>query len=102
MKTFVPSSTQLSPSRRARVRRLETSEPACGSVTANAATAGSSAVPNILGAHSRSCSGVPPLASDASGSPVPKIERPIPAQPQKTSSMTNGSVSPVGSAWCCR
>ena len=34
MKTLVPFRTHSSPSRRAVVRRLLTSEPACGSVTA--------------------------------------------------------------------
>src|SRR4029450_9192229 len=41
MNTFWPFSTQSSPSRTARVRRLETSDPAPGSVTATRPTLGS-------------------------------------------------------------
>ncbi len=59
MNTFWPFSTQASPSRRAVVRRAETSEPAPDSVTHSAPRAGRSAVPKIRGAHVASCSGVP-------------------------------------------
>ena len=58
-KTFVPLRTQPPSTFSAFVRSDETSEPALGSVTQNAATFGSSGVPNIRGAHVRSCSGVP-------------------------------------------
>ena len=57
--TFWPFRTHSSPSRFAVVRRALTSEPASGSVTQNDATAGSSGVPNIFGAHSPNCIGVP-------------------------------------------
>src|SRR5437016_81026 len=50
-KILRPLRTHSSPSRRARVRRLETSEPDCGSVTAKAATCGASGVPTIRGAQ---------------------------------------------------
>ncbi len=46
--------------------------------------------------------GVPTAASAERGSPVPKIASPIPAQPQKISSIISGRVSPVGSCWACR
>ncbi len=51
----------------------------------------------MRGAHSPICSPVPVEASPASASPDPKIARPMPAQPQNTSSMISAEVSPVGS-----
>ena len=40
-----------------------------------------------------------PLTTAAAARVVPTRERPIPASPQKSSSMTIGSRSPVGSAF---
>ena len=80
------------------VRIAETSEPASGSEAQKAATFGSSAVPKHCGIHSPSCSGVPCPKIAATASEVPKMLIPIPASPQKSSSLTIGSVSPVSSA----
>ena len=96
-KIFCPFRTQESPSRFARVRRADTSDPALGSVTQNEATLGSSGVPNMCGAHWNSCSGFPEEASAERGRPVPMMARPMPAQPQDSSSRTIGSVTPDGS-----
>ena len=43
------------------------------------------------------CSGVPLPAMPAAARPEPKIDRPMPASPQNSSSMATGSVRPVGS-----
>ena len=51
----------------------------------------------MRGAHEAICSPVPAEASPASASPDPKIDRPIPAQPQNISSMISAEVMPVGS-----
>ncbi len=51
----------------ARVRIAPTSEPASGSEEQNAAILRSPGVPNICGAHSPICSGVPLAASDGGG-----------------------------------
>ena len=83
----------------ARVRSEETSEPASGSETQKAPTFGSSARAEALR---------DPLAhllgraagrrSPATASDVPMIAMPMPASPQNSSSLTIGSVRPVGSA----
>ncbi len=101
MKTLRPLRTHSSPSRRARVRRLETSEPDWGSVAAKAATSGASGVPNMRGPQAATCSGVPPLKSAINGRPVPTIPIPMPAHPQNSSSVISASVNPLGSwtAW---
>ena len=80
------------------VRIAETSEPASGSDAQKAATLGSSAVPKHCGIHSPSCSGVPCPKIAATASEVPKMLMPMPASPQKSSSLTIGSVRPVSSA----
>ena len=85
----------------ASVRSDETSEPASGSETQNAATFGSSWVPKHCGIHSIICSGVPEPAMPATPSVVPMIAMPMPASPQKSSSLTIGNVRPVGSAKNC-
>ena len=98
MKTFWPFRTQSSPSRTARVRRLETSDPAPGSVTANAPTLGSAGVPNSSGVQRATCSGVPLAIRATSGSPLPKMAREMPAQPQQSSSTSSGWRMPVSSS----
>ena len=86
------------------MRSDETSEPASGSETQKAATFGSSAVPKHCGTHSPICSGVPEPKMPATASVVPMIDMPMPASPQNSSSLTIGSVRPVGSAqnWAMR
>ena len=74
----------------ARVRREETSEPASGSETQKAATFGSSGVPKHCGIHSPICSGVPLAKMPATASELPMIAMPMPASPQKSSSLTIG------------
>src|SRR6266480_4882356 len=93
---FCPFSTHssLPSSYFAFVLMLETSEPASGSEEQNAATFGSSTVPKHCGTHSPSCSLVPEAKIPATASVVPKIDIPIPASPQKSSSLTIGNVSP--------
>jgi hypothetical protein len=88
---------QSSPSRRARVRRLRTSLPPCGSEIASAASLRSPGVPKHSGAHWSICSGEAacPIADSARAGIT--IASPIPAQPQNSSSMNMGSDSPVGS-----
>ena len=86
MKTFVPFRTHSSPSRFAVVRRLLTSEPACGSVTAYAPSFRSSPMPRHSGTHWAICSGVPEEATPAAASPEPEIASAMPAQPQCISS----------------
>ena len=83
------------------VRIAETSEPASGSDEQNAATFGSSGVPKHCGTHSASWSGVPLPKIAATASEVPKIDMPMPASPQKSSSLTIGRVRPEGSAQNC-
>ena len=85
----------------ARVRRLETSEPASGSETQNAATFGSDSVPKHCGIHSPHCSWVPLAWIAATASVVPMIAMPIPASPQNSSSLTIGNMIPVGSSQNC-
>ena len=97
MNTFWPSITQSSPSLRARVWIDRTSLPPLGSVTARAASLMSSAVPKHSGAQRISCSSVAAWRMAASDSAGMTIERPIPAQPQNSSSMRIGSDRPVGS-----
>ncbi len=80
------------------MRSDETSEPASGSDTQKAATAGSSSVPKQRGIHSPICSPVPWPKIAATASEVPMIAMPIPASPQNSSSLTIGSVRPLSSA----
>ena len=79
------------------MRSDETSEPASGSETQKAATAGSSGVPKHCGIHSPICSPVPWPKIAATASDVPMIDMPIPASPQNSSSLTIGSVRPDSS-----
>ena len=58
----------------------------------------SSGVPKQRGIHSPICSGLPWPKIDATARAVPMIDIPIPASPQNSSSLTIGSVRPVGSA----
>jgi hypothetical protein len=81
----------------ARVRIAPTSLPASGSEEQKAAILRSPGSPNISGAHSASCSGVPLLARPAAARAVPTMDRPMPASPQNTSSMKIGMPRPVGS-----
>ena len=76
------------------------SEPASGSEAQNAPSLTSSTVPNICGSHSPTCSGVPLADSAAAARPVPTMDRPIPASPQKISSNATGMPSPLGSNHC--
>ena len=101
MKVFCPLITQSSPSFLACVRRLDTSEPAPGSVTQNEERWMSSAVPKHCGTHSAICSGVPLPAMPAAPRVLPKIASEIPASPQHISSLTIGKSSPVGSEKHC-
>src|SRR5712692_2422617 len=103
MKIFWPLRTQLPFLRTARVFIDETSEPASGSVTANAPTAGFSTVPKQAGIHVAICSGVPCEKMAAIGRPVPWMASAMPAQPQVSSSATRAGMMPVESAKvCCR
>ena len=79
------------------MRSDETSEPASGSETQKAATAGSDSVPKHCGIHSPTCSPVPWPKIAATASDVPMIAMPIPASPQNSSSLTIGSVRPLSS-----
>ena len=79
------------------MRSDETSEPASGSDTQNAATAGSSGVPKHCGIHSPIWSPVPWPKIAATASEVPMIAMPMPASPQNSSSLTIGSVRPLSS-----
>ncbi len=83
------------------VRMFETSEPAFGSDAQNAATFTSSAVPKQRGIHSPTCSPVPCPKIDATARLVPMSAMPMPASPQKSSSLTIGIERPVGSAKNC-
>lgn len=74
-----------------------TSEPASGSLEQKAATLGSDSVPNMAGTHCPTCSGVPFALTDAAARLVPTIARPMPASPQKSSSMAIGRPSPDSS-----
>jgi hypothetical protein len=98
MNTFCPSRTQSSPSRTARVRSEETSEPAPGSVTQKAPTLGSAGVPNSSGAQRATCAGVPEAIIATSGRPLPKMPSEMPAQPQQSSSTSNGCRMPESSS----
>src|SRR5215217_6228439 len=64
------------------VRRLDTSEPAPGSVTQKEERWMSSGVPKHCGTHSAICSGVPLPAMPAAPRVLPKIASEIPASPQ--------------------
>ncbi len=76
------------------VRIAETSEPASGSEEQKAATLGSSCSPKQRGIHSAICSGVAWPKIAATASEVPMIDIPIPASPQKSSSLTIGICRP--------
>jgi len=103
MKIFWPFSTQSPFCLTARVFIDETSEPASGSVTANAPSAGFSTVPKQAGIHVAICSGVPWEKIAAMGNPVPWMASAMPAQPQVSSSATRAGKMPVASAYiCCR
>ncbi len=97
---FWPLSTHspVASSNFARVRTPETSEPALGSEAQKAATLMSLAVPKQRGIHSPICSPEPCPKIAATASAVPMIDMPMPASPQKSSSLTIGSIRPVGSA----
>ncbi len=84
----------------ARVRIAPTSLPASGSEEQNDAVLRSPGEPNICGAHSPICSGVPLPATAAAASVVPTMARPMPASPQNSSSIVTGSPSPVSSKLC--
>src|SRR3954447_3766737 len=95
---LVPLSTHSSfaSSYTARVFNDDTSDPASGSDTQYAPSMMSSGpVPKHCGTHSITCSGVPLPAMPAAAKPDPKIDRPMPASPQNSSSSAIGSVSPV-------
>ena len=96
---FWPLSTHssLASSYTALVFKPETSEPASGSLTQNAASASFSGVPKHCGTHSMICSGVPLPKIPATPSVVPTMERPMPASPQNSSSLNSGIIRPVGS-----
>ena len=57
--------------------------------------------PKHCGTHSTICSGVPEPKIPATARVVPKIAMPMPASPQKSSSLTIGKVRPDGSAQNC-
>ena len=92
-----PFSTQSSPSRVAVVCRFLTSLPPWGSEMHSAASFNSPGCPKHKGAHRSSWSGVAACAMADSASAGITIARPIPAQPQNSSSMNKGSDRPVGS-----
>ena len=92
-----PSTTHSSPSRVAVVRSARTSLPPCGSLTHSAASFNAPGWPKHSGAQCSSCSGVAACAMAESASAGITMLSPMPAQPQKSSSMNNGSESPVGS-----
>ena len=79
------------------MRRDETSDPASGSETQNAATWGSDSVPKHWGIHSPHCSAVPLARMAATASVVPMIDMAIPASPQNSSSLTIGIRIPLAS-----
>ena len=89
--------SSVAPSYVARVRIAPTSEPASGSEEQNAASLRSPGVPNIWGAHSPTCSSVPLARSPAAASADPTMDSPMPASPQKSSSMVTGMPRPVSS-----
>ena len=70
------------------MRSAETSDPALGSEAQNAATFTSSWLPKQRGIHSPICSPEPCPKIAATASAVPMIDMPIPASPQKSSSLT--------------
>ena len=81
----------------------ETSEPASGSVTAKAPSAGLSGVPKQAGIQVEIWSGVPWEKIAATGRPVPWMASAMPAQPQVSSSATSAGMIPVPSPnVCCR
>ena len=84
----------------ARVRIAPTSEPASGSEEQKAPSLRSPGAPYISGTHSATCSSVPLARTPAAASDVPTIESPMPASPQKSSSMVIGKPSPVSSSAC--
>jgi len=103
MNIFWPLITHSPFLRMARVFIEETSEPASGSVTQNAPSAGFSGVPKHAGIQVEIWSGVPWEKMAATGSPVPWIASAIPAQPQVSSSATSAGMMPVPSPKvCCR
>lgn len=99
---LVPLSTHspVASSKTARVRIAPTSEPASGSEEQKAATLTSSASPYICGTQVPICSSVPLASTPTAASPVPTMDRAIPASPQNSSSIVIGMPRPVGSKNC--
>ncbi len=99
---LVPLSTHSSLASRysARVRIEPMSLPASGSEAQNAPSFTSSALPNISGSHSPTCSGVPLLATATAASVLPTRDSAMPASPQNSSSKATGIPSPLGSSHC--
>ena len=88
MNTFWPFSTQSSPSRPARVRRAETSEPAPDSVT-HTRRPWARPVPNSSGPTGELLRGA--VGERATrGRPAAQMPREMPAHPQQVSSTSDG------------
>src|SRR3954467_15706731 len=85
MKHFEPLMTKESPLRTARVRMLETSDPASGSVSAKEESLYSSV---IIDRYSRLISSDPARRIGVAGSPFAPSEVWMPEQPQASSSCT--------------
>ena len=83
----------------ARVRIAPTSLPASGSEEQNAPSFRSPGEPYIWGIHSMTCSSVPLARTPAAASEVPTMESPIPASPQKSSSMRDREAEPGLVRW---
>src|SRR3989454_12707292 len=94
MKTFCPLMTQSPFLRIARVFIEETSEPASGSVTANAPSAGLSGVPKHAGIQAEIWSGVPWEKIAATCRPEPWHDNHKQEQPQDRSSATSPGMIP--------
>ena len=77
-----------------------TSEPASGSEEQKAPSLRSPGLPNICGTHSMTCSSVPLARTPAAASAVPTIASPMPASPQKSSSIAIGMPRPDSSKLC--
>lgn len=77
-----------------------TSDPASGSDEQNAATLTSFTSPYICGIQVPICSSVPLASTPTAARPVPMMDRPMPASPQKISSVAIGMPRPEGSKNC--
>ena len=88
-------------SNRALVRSALTSEPAFGSEEQKAATLTSSGVPKQRGTQCPICSGVPWPKTGRHGETGPHDRHADAGVAQKSSSLTSGSVRPLGSARNC-